>query len=491
MKNAVELLIDYAAEKKLIHPEDKVYVANRVLEALQLEDFPSIEYEKMDIDGILDTLVSYAINEDVIGESVLEKDLFDTKIMGLITPPPFEVIRSFDEAYSRSPIKATDYLYSLSKDVNYIRTARVAKDVHWSSPSPFGQIEMSINLSKPEKDPKSIALQKSASESGYPACALCKENEGYAGSIAKQARQNLRMVPVSLLSRQYYLQYSPYVYYNEHCIVLFEEHVPMNVNRETPALLLDFVRQFPHYFLGSNAGLPIVGGSILSHDHFQGGHHDFPMAKAKVRHYFNMKGFKNVSAGVLDWPVSVIRLSSFSVSELSAAAAHVFDVWQDYSDESVGIVAHTSSPHNAITPIARKNGEIYEIDLALRNNRTTAERPDGLFHPRKEYQHIKKENIGLIEVMGLAILPARLKTELQGLKAHLIGGEDAEKYPEIQKHLPWAKEVVSRQKINNSNFDDIFKEEIAVRFVEILKDAGVFKADEAGEKACLRLISAL
>ena len=446
------------------------------------------------LDDILDTLVDYAAEQGLLkSESITGRDLFDTALMGAVTPRPSEVIRTFRSLYGESPEKATDWFYQFSQDTNYIRATRVAKDIRWSVPSEFGDIDISINLSKPEKDPRDIAAAKTAKQSAYPKCQLCLENEGYAGRMDHPARQNHRIIPVTINESHWGFQYSPYVYYNEHCIVLNGEHVPMKIDRAAFRKLFDFVGQFPHYFLGSNADLPIVGGSILSHDHFQGGRYEFAMAKAPYESKFTVPGYEDIEAGIVHWPLSVIRLRGEDDERIIDLADHILKAWRGYTDEAAFIFAETDGePHNTITPIARKRDGKFELDLALRNNITTDECPLGVYHPHAEYHHIKKENIGLIEVMGLAILPARLKTEMALLAECLTGDKKLEDYPELEQHAAWAKEIAARRTdLNKDNVDDILKEEIGHVFVHVLEDAGVYKCTDEGRAAFRRFIATL
>ncbi|MBQ1596415.1 MAG: UDP-glucose--hexose-1-phosphate uridylyltransferase, partial [Clostridia bacterium] len=421
------------------------------------------------------------------------RDLFDTALMGVVTPRPSDVVKTFQSLYGESPEKATDWFYQFSQDTNYIRATRVAKDIRWSVPSEFGDIDISINLSKPEKDPRDIAAAKTAKQSAYPKCQLCLENEGYAGRMDHPARQNHRIIPVTINESHWGFQYSPYVYYNEHCIVLNGEHVPMKIDRAAFRKLFDFVGQFPHYFLGSNADLPIVGGSILSHDHFQGGRYEFAMAKAPYESKFTVPGYEDIEAGIVHWPLSVIRLRGEDDERIIDLADHILKAWRGYTDEAAFIFAETDGePHNTITPIARKRDGKFELDLALRNNITTDECPLGVYHPHAEYHHIKKENIGLIEVMGLAILPARLKTEMALLAECLTGDKKLEDYPELEQHAAWAKEIAARRTdLNKDNVDDILKEEIGHVFVHVLEDAGVYKCTDEGRAAFRRFIATL
>ena len=426
-------------------------------------------------------------------DDIVTRDLFDTKLMGILTPKPSQVIKEFRTYYEESPKKATEFFYEFSQDTNYIRRDRVKKDMKWKVNSPYGDIDITINLSKPEKDPKAIAAAKNAKQSSYPKCQLCMENEGYAGRMNHPARQNHRIIPLTINDRKWGFQYSPYVYYNEHCIVFNGQHVPMKIDRAAFTKLFDFVKQFPHYFLGSNADLPIVGGSILTHDHFQGGHYEFAMERAEIEKEFTIPGYEDVKAGIVHWPLSVIRIRSKDEKRLIDLADHILKKWRGYTDEEAYIFAETEGePHNTITPIARKKGDMYELDLTLRNNITTEECPLGLYHPHNEYHHIKKENIGLIEVMGLAVLPSRLKAEMEHLSQCLIKGEDIVSKEDLKKHAAWVEEIKGKYTdINKGNVMDILKEEIGQVFVKVLEDAGVYKYNEEGRKAFDRFIAVL
>ncbi|MEE1291836.1 MAG: UDP-glucose--hexose-1-phosphate uridylyltransferase [Acutalibacteraceae bacterium] len=492
---AIGALVDYAVTHGLAEDADRHYLVNALLEKLGLDDYDPVGDVPFEgLDDILDTLVDYAAEQGLLkSESITGRDLFDTALMGAVTPRPSDVIETFRSLYGESPEKATDWFYQFSQDTNYIRATRVAKDIRWSVPSEFGDIDISINLSKPEKDPRDIAAAKTAKQSAYPKCQLCLENEGYAGRMDHPARQNHRIIPVTINESHWGFQYSPYVYYNEHCIVLNGEHVPMKIDRAAFRKLFDFVGQFPHYFLGSNADLPIVGGSILSHDHFQGGRYEFAMAKAPYESTFTVPGYEDVEAGIVHWPLSVIRLRGEDDEKIIDLADHILKAWRGYTDEAAFIFAETDGePHNTITPIARKRDGKFELDLALRNNITTDECPLGVYHPHAEYHHIKKENIGLIEVMGLAILPARLKTEMALLAECLTGDKKLEDYPELEQHAAWAKEIAARRTdLNKDTVDDILKEEIGHVFVHVLEDAGVYKCTEEGRAAFERFIATL
>ena len=427
------------------------------------------------------------MEKGLIDDSITEKDLFDARLMGLLTPRPSEVVRAFRAKYAESPRAATDWYYGLSRATDYIRTYRVKKDLKWKSATEYGELDITVNLSKPEKDPKAIAAAGKAKAGGYPKCLLCREAEGYAGNLRYPARSNHRLIPLTLGGEAFFLQYSPYVYYNEHCIVLNAEHVPMKISKAAFLRLLDFVGQFPHYFLGSNADLPIVGGSILSHDHFQGGHYTFAMEKAEIETELSFRGFEDVSAGIVKWPMSVIRLRGADPLRLAELADRILTAWRGWTDESVTVYAETDGEkHNTITPIARRRGEDFELDLVLRNNLTTPEYPLGLFHPHQELHHIKKENIGLIEVMGLAVLPARLKTELRELEDTLVSGGDLYATPTLASHAAWAEELKARHSFTADNAEEILRQEVGVVFMKVLEHAGVFKRDEAGRAAFLR-----
>lgn len=483
---SIRKLVCYGLEKGLFEKRDEVYIINRLLEVLCLDSFDCDEsFENVNLEQTLCELLDYAEGAGLIGGGVTERDLFDTKLMGVMVPRPSEVTKTFYEKYEQSPEAATDYFYNLSCDSDYIRRYRIARDVKWVTRTEYGNLDITINLSKPEKDPKAIAAAKAAPQSGYPKCLLCKECEGYAGRINFPARQNHRVIPVTVNNGEWCFQYSPYVYYNEHCIVFNSKHTPMAINHDTFVKLLDFVKLFPHYFVGSNADLPIVGGSILSHDHFQGGRYDFAMAKAPIEYPLEFKDFEDVECGIVKWPMSVIRTRSRDAARLTELADRILKVWRGYTDESAFIFAETDGePHNTITPIARKNGELFELDLVLRNNITTKEHPLGVFHPHAELHHIKKENIGLIEVMGLAVLPARLKEEMALLRQAMLKGEDIRRDDRISKHADWAEEILKKYKnINSENIDKIIKDEIGLVFARVLSDAGVFKRTPEGVKA--------
>lgn len=491
INKAITELIEYAFKKGLIEKEDKIYATNRVLEILGLSEYVEPEcIEDRPIDKILADICDYAVEQGMIEDGVVFRDLFDTKIMGAVMPRPSEVISKFNALYKEDPKKATDWYYKLSCDSNYIRLDRISKDRRWKLETEYGVMDITINLSKPEKDPKAIAAARTMKQTGvvYPKCALCKENEGYAGRLNAAARQNHRIIPVTINNTDWKLQYSPYVYYNEHCIVLSAEHTPMAINKATFRKLLDFVIQFPHYFVGSNADLPIVGGSILTHDHFQGGNYTFPMAVAPIERSVSFKGFEDVTAGIVKWPLSVIRLSSTDPDRLVELGGVILDKWIGYTDEKAFIYAYTDGErHNTITPIARKSGEKYELDLVLRNNITLPDRPLGVYHPRPEYHHIKKENIGLIEVMGLAVLPARLKNELNEIADAILTGKDLRSTDTLSLHADWAEKIVNEHpEINSENIVHILEQEVGKVFVGVLSDAGVYKCTPEGREAFIR-----
>lgn len=490
-------LVQYGLITGLIEPADKIYTTNRLLELFGLDEpgeQENVSVQVEELETILGEMLDYAYEKGLLEEnSVAYRDLFDTKIMSVLVPRPSEVIRIFHEKYEKSPKEATDYFYKLSQDTDYIRRYRIKKDQKWITQTQYGDLDITINLSKPEKDPKAIAAAKNAKQSGYPKCLLCVENEGYAGRLNHPARQNHRIIPVTINGSQWGFQYSPYVYYAEHCIVFNSKHVPMKIEHDTFCKLFDFVKQFPHYIVGSNADLPIVGGSILSHDHFQGGHYEFPMAKAPVEREFTIRGFEDVKAGIINWPMSVIRISAKEPERLIALADKILAAWRGYTDEAAFIYAETDGePHNTITPIARKRGENYELDLVLRNNITTPEHPLGVYHPHAKLHHIKKENIGLIEVMGLAVLPARLKGEMEQLSKAILSGADIRKDEVLEKHADWVEEFLPRyEKVDESNIMDILHKEIGDVFMQVLEDAGVYKRTEEGQAAFDRFIESL
>ena len=477
-------LVNCGISKGLIEEYDRIYALNRLTELMELDEYiePSVTPEPRDLHLILEDMMAWAFEHGVMkSDTAAYKDLFDTKIMGAITPPPSVVIKKFNELLSESSKQATDWYYAFSKATNYIRTDRIAKDVKWVSPTEFGDIDITINLSKPEKDPRDIAAAGKAKSTSYPKCLLCPENEGYAGTLTHPARQNHRIIPIKLDGEDYYLQYSPYVYYNEHCIILNKEHIPMVINRSTFKKLLSFVKQFPHYTAGSNADIPIVGGSILSHDHFQGGCYTFPMARAGYKSTFTIPEYADLTAGIVNWPMSVIRLQGDDIERITDCAGMILDKWKNYTDEDAFIFAETDGvPHNAVTPIARMNAEgRFELDLVLRNNVTTDEHPMGAYHPHAEYHHIKKENIGLIEVMGLAVLPARLKNEMVLMEDAILNGKDIRTIEEIAKHADWVDEWKAGYDLSSPEaVRSALQDEIGKTFAKILGCAGVYKNDE-------------
>ncbi len=497
IQDDIRQLVAYGMETGLVHREDEIYTANRLLELFELDELEESSGEiqdDSDLQSILGRMLDYAYEKGILKEnSVVYRDLFDTKIMNMLMPRPSEVIKTFWEYYQESPEKATDFYYKLSRDSDYIRRYRIAKDVKWVAATEYGDLDITINLSKPEKDPKAIAAARSAKQTGYPKCLLCRENEGYAGRINHPARQNHRIIPVTIQGDTWGFQYSPYVYYNEHCIVFNGQHVPMRIEHNTFCKLFDFVKQFPHYFVGSNADLPIVGGSILSHDHFQGGRYEFAMAKAPVERSFAVKGFEDVDAGIVKWPMSVIRLSGSDTQRIIALADVILDRWRSYTDEEAFIYAKTDGePHNTITPIARMREGHYELDLVLRNNITTPEHPLGVYHPHAKLHHIKKENIGLIEVMGLAVLPTRLKDEMEKLKEAMLAGKDLREDEVLEKHADWVEEFKQKyDHIDSSNIDSIVEKEIGLVFMQVLEDAGVYKRTSEGQQAFDRFTASL
>ncbi|MBF0578858.1 UDP-glucose--hexose-1-phosphate uridylyltransferase [Erysipelotrichaceae bacterium RD49] len=489
-------LVEYGVQTGLLPESERIYATNLVLDLMHQDSIDENAWtpdgNPVDLPEVLNELLDLAAKKGIIEDSITYRDLFDAKLMNALLARPAQIQTIFDNLYAENPKAATDWFYKLSQDSNYIRRDRIAKDERWSAASPYGELELSINLSKPEKDPKAIAAAKSAVQSSYPKCQLCMENEGYAGRVNHPGRTNHRIIPITINKSNWGFQYSPYVYFNEHCIVFNAKHTPMAINHETFVKLFDFVELFPHYFLGSNADLPIVGGSILSHDHFQGGNHDFPMAKAQIEEDIVIPGFEDLKSGIVNWPMSVIRLRGEDRQRIIEAADHILDTWRSYTDESAMIIANDGEPHNTITPIVRRRGADYEIDLVLRCNITTPEHPLGAFHPHAQWHHIKKENIGLIEVMGLAVLPARLKKEMSDLKTALLNHEDLRANPELEKHADWAEEIVKKYPdLNESNIDQIIHDEIGLVFSHVLEDAGVYKTDKEGRKAFRRFIQAL
>ena len=489
--NAVLHLVDYAVKTGLIDDCERIWAVNVLLDALQADALPAAEVaDDASLSDTLDALCDDAFARDVLQENtVTYRDLFDTELMGRLTPRPAQVIGAFRARYAESPRAATDWYYHFSQDTNYIRRDRCAKDIRWKAETEYGELDITVNLSKPEKDPKAIAAARDLPASDYPRCQLCAENEGYAGRVNHPARQNHRVVPISINGKPWFLQYSPYVYYNEHCICFNREHTPMKIDRDCFAKLLDFVRQFPHYFVGSNADLPIVGGSILAHDHFQGGHYTFAMERAEIETPFSFPGFADVTAGIVKWPMSVIRLSCTDSARLVELADRILTAWRGYTDTDAVIFSETDGvPHNTITPIARMRNGRYELDLVLRNNLTTDEHPLGLYHPHAELHHIKKENIGLIEVMGLAVLPARLKDELRAVAEGLANGSDLRMNEQTAKHADWAEAFRGQYEITPENVWEIVQGETGKVFAKVLEHAGVYKRNEAGKAAFLRFL---
>ncbi|MBQ9472344.1 MAG: UDP-glucose--hexose-1-phosphate uridylyltransferase [Ruminococcus sp.] len=493
--SAIQRLIDYAIKNDLITSDDELVARNMLMDALGVTEWQDEEITPADapIDDILAPLIDYACENGVIEDTNANRDLFDTKLMGILTPMPREIIRDFREQYADSPLSATDWYYDISKKLNYVRAGRIAKDLKWTYGGEYGTLDITINRSKPEKDPRDIAKAGATKSVAYPKCQLCAENMGYAGRHDHPARQNLRPIPIKINGGDWYLQYSPHGYYNEHCIVFNSEHIPMVIDAEVFLKLFDFIEKFPHYFIGSNADLPIVGGSILSHEHFQGGHYTFAMAVAPEEAEFSLTKYPEVHAATVKWPMSVIRLRSSDRRALSDCCAEVLAEWRVYTDESANIYAFTDGvPHNTITPIARMKDGLYECDLVLRNNITSDERPLGVYHPNPSLHHIKKENIGLIEVMGLAVLPARLATELEAVKDALLCGKDLTQDPQTASHAAWAAEFMQRHpEFNADNAMDIIRAEVGAVFEQVLLDAGVFKRDEQGQAAFMRFIDTI
>ena len=491
----IKKLVEYGVQTGLTPECERTYTTNLLLEIFKEDDYEdvSIEGEELDLEQILKELLDEAVARGLVEDSVVFRDLFDTKLMNCLLPRPAQVQKTFWEEYEKSPETATEFFYKFSQDSDYIRRYRVKKDMKWKVDSPYGEIDITINLSKPEKDPKAIAAAGAAKASSYPKCQLCMENEGYAGRANHPARETHRIIPITINDSRWGFQYSPYVYYNEHCIVFNGQHVPMKIDRAAFVKLFDFVKQFPHYFLGSNADLPIVGGSILSHDHFQGGNYTFAMAKAPIEIPVTIPGYEDVEAGIVKWPLSVLRIRHADEKRLIDLADHVLQAWRGYTDEDAFIYAETDgTPHNTITPIARKKGDMYELDLTLRNNITTEEHPLGVYHPHAQYHNIKKENIGLIEVMGLAVLPSRLKEELEILADYIVEGKDIRSNEKIAKHADWTDSFLPKyDNITKDNVMDILKEETGIVFTHVLEDAGVYKCTEEGRRAFMRFIETL
>jgi len=487
----IDSLVAYAVKIGLAEPVDKRVLVNRLLDILEKPDYePSAEAPIEDLEEILAGILEYAVKNGLCDDNITARDIFDTRIMGAVTPMPREIVRTFWEKYKKDPVEATDWYYKFSCDTDYIRRYRIKKDMRWKYESEYGELDVTINLSKPEKDPKAIAAARNAPQTAYPKCQLCCENEGYAGRMNHPARANHRIIPIKICGADWCWQYSPYVYYNEHCIVLNEEHIPMKIDKSAFEKLLDFVRIFPHYFVGSNADLPIVGGSILSHEHFQGGHYTFAMEKAAVREKVVFKGFEDIEAGIVKWPMSVIRLCGADSARVAELADKILGFWRGYSDERVGIIAFSDGqPHNTITPIARRRGDDFELDLVLRCNITTKEHPLGVFHPHADKHHIKKENIGLIEVMGLAVLPSRLKQELSDLAEAAFSGKDVFSDEVLSKHAEWLEELKKEYTFTKENAMDIILKETGNVFSKVLEDAGVYKNTPEGQKAFIDFIN--
>jgi len=495
LQESIKKLVQYGIDTGLTPECERIYTTNLLLDVFNEDTYTDSEVDVSNIvlEDVLSDLLDEAVKRDLIEDSIGYRDLFDTKLMNCLMPRPAQVQEKFSEEYKKSPEDATNYFFKLSQDSDYIRRYRIVKDKKWTVDTKYGTLDITINLSKPEKDPKAIAAAKNATDVKYPKCLLCVENEGYAGRLDHPARENHRIIPITINDSAWGFQYSPYVYYNEHCIVFNGEHTPMKIEKNTFIKLFDFVKLFPHYFLGSNADLPIVGGSILSHDHFQGGHYTFAMERAEVIKNFTIKGYEDVTAGIVKWPLSVIRLQCKDEKRIIELADHILKTWRGYTDEEAYIFAETDGePHNTITPIARKRGELFEMDLALRNNITTKECPMGLYHPHDKLHHIKKENIGLIEVMGLAVLPSRLKDEMEELADYIINGKDIRKNETLSKHADWVDEFLPNYSdVNSDNINDIIEKEVGKVFCQVLEDAGVYKCDEEGLKAFERFVNTL
>lgn len=492
----IKELVNYGQHTGLVQPEDEMYTVNRLLEILQLDEYVEPKSASMvpDLESTLGQIMDWAYEHGLLEENTVGyRDLFDTKLMGALTPAPGVVIQRFRELYSKSPQKATDFYYNFSCDTDYIRRYRIAKDMRWTTDTEYGTLDVTINLSKPEKDPKAIAAARNAKQSSYPKCLLCPQNEGYAGRLNHPARQSHRIIPITVEGEKWGFQYSPYVYYNEHCIVFNRKHTPMKIDESAFRKLMSFIRQFPHYFLGSNADLPIVGGSILAHEHFQGGHYEFAMERAQIKTPIKVAGYEQVEAGIVNWPMSVIRISHEDSEVIVKMASHILDTWRNYTDAEAFIFAQTGDePHNTITPIARMRDGKYELDLVLRNNITTEEYPLGVYHPHQELHHIKKENIGLIEVMGLAVLPARLKDEMAKLGEYIAEGKDIRSEESLEKHADWVEEFLPKyESVNEDNVEEILQEEIGIVFKKVLEHAGVYKNTPNGEAAFMKFIEAL
>ncbi|MCR5099216.1 MAG: UDP-glucose--hexose-1-phosphate uridylyltransferase [Lachnospiraceae bacterium] len=491
----IKKLVQYGIDCGLTPECERIYTQNLLLDCFREDELEECDVPAGDIvlEDVLRELLDEAVSRGIIEDSIVYRDLFDTRLMNCLTPRPVQVIDRFNEEYKKSPTAATEYFYELSKNSDYIRTYRVKKDLKWTTETDYGTLDITVNLSKPEKDPKAIAAAKNAKQSAYPKCQLCMENEGYAGRVNHPARENHRIIPITINDSDWGFQYSPYVYYNEHCIVFNGQHTPMKIEKATFIKLFDFIKLFPHYFLGSNADLPIVGGSILSHDHFQGGHYAFAMERAEIIKSFTVPGYEDVKAGIVKWPLSVIRLQCADEKRIIDLADHILGKWRGYTDEAAFVFAETDGePHNTITPIARKRGDLYELDLALRNNITTDEHPLGVYHPHEKLHHIKKENIGLIEVMGLAVLPSRLKDELAQLGEAMVAGRDLRADEVLEKHADWVDEFLPKyDSITADNVDEILRQEVGHVFCEVLEDAGVFKCNDEGMAAFERFVATL
>ena len=496
LQENIKKLVQYGIDTGLTPECERIYTTNLLLECMKEDEYtdPECDLTNIVLEDVLADLLDEAVKRGIIEDSITYRDLFDTKLMNCLCPRPSQVIDKFNDVYKNEGAEAaTDYFYNLSRSSDYIRTYRVKKDLKWTTETEYGTLDITINLSKPEKDPKAIAAAKNAKQSAYPKCQLCMENEGYAGRANHPARENHRIIPITINESKWGFQYSPYVYYNEHCIVFNGEHTPMKIERATFVKLFDFIKLFPHYFLGSNADLPIVGGSILSHDHFQGGHYTFAMEKAPIIKEFTVNGYEDVKAGIVKWPLSVIRLQCKDEKRIIDLAEHILNAWRAYTDESAFIYAETDAePHNTITPIARKRGDLFELDLALRNNITTEEHPLGVYHPHAHLHHIKKENIGLIEVMGLAVLPSRLKGEMEQLADYIVNKKDLRTNEDLEKHADWVEDFSKNYSdINASNVNQILEQEIGKVFCQVLECAGVFKNTPEGMDAFLRFVNSL
>lgn len=495
VESAIKKLVRYGMEAGLLEEEDKIYTVNLLLDVLRIEDYEEGKEDtgEIDLEEILGELLDYAVSKGLIEDNTVYRDLFDTRLMNCLMPRPGEVVKKFRNLYEVSPVHATDYFYKVSQDSDYIRRYRIQKDLKWKTKTKYGNLDITINLSKPEKDPAAIAAAKLARQSGYPKCLLCRENEGYAGRANHPSRLNHRVIPITIEGKPWGFQYSPYVYYNEHCIAFHGEHVPMKIDRHTFIKLFDFIKLFPHYFIGSNADLPIVGGSILSHDHFQGGNYQFAMASSKIEIPVTIRGFEDVESGIVKWPLSVLRIRHKDEERLVQLASHVLEQWRGYSDEDCFIFAETGGePHNTITPIARMAEGKFELDLVLRNNITTEEYPLGVYHPHEELHHIKKENIGLIEVMGLAVLPARLKEELGLLEEYILEGKEIRSDERLEKHADWVEGFLPKYgELTKYNIGSVIEREVGLVFEQVLEHSGVFKWNEQGKEGFLRFISNL